>query len=159
MLPECTKSSRELTRHVTRSTFGELSVTANWRPTLTYEVDGHRIAPGGFLAQTDDGNVLAGVFAGFFNGTLLAAGEHYLIVERTPHVVTVRQPVGTDTGLTIDGPADWQPGEALRLWVFDRDGRRLGEAGFRTEGGRVKFVYSQIWDGQLVGRYEIHKMP
>ena len=140
---------------VTRTTFGSLSVIANWHPALTYAVDGHRIAPGGYLATTDDESVLAGVFTVFFNGHALSAGEHYLIVERTPHIVTVCQPVGETTILSVDAPADWQPGERLHVWVLDRAGNRLGETGYWMDGRRVNFIYRQSWDGQRVGRYEI----
>jgi hypothetical protein len=140
---------------VTQSTFGDLAVIANWHPALTYAVDRHRVAPGGFLARTDDGGVLAGVFAGYFNGSVLSAGEHYLVVERTPHVVTVRQPVGADTVLAVDAPDDWHEGEPLHVRAFDRTGQALGEVGFWTEGRVVNFIYRQKYDSQRVGHYQV----
>lgn len=145
----------ELTADVTQSNFGDLSVIANWHPTLTYRVGTHRVAPGGFLARTDDGNVLAGVFVNYFNGSVLSAGEHYVIIERTPHVVTVRQPVGADTVLDVQAPDDWQSPEALYLWVYDRAGNTLGEANFWSEGQQVKFTYRQRWNDQDVGYYQL----
>ena len=39
-----------------------------------YVVDGHSIAPGGFLARTDDGNLVAGEFAD-------PSGPQYRIVQ------------------------------------------------------------------------------
>jgi len=145
----------ELTAEVTQSTFGDLAVIANWHPALTYAVDGHRVAPGGFLARSDDGGVLAGVFAGYFSESVLSAGEHYLVVERTPHVVAVRQPVGADTVLAVDAPGDWHAGEPLHVRAFDRTGQPLGEVGFWTEGRVVKFIYRQRHDSQRVGHYEV----
>jgi hypothetical protein len=140
---------------VTQSRFGDLTVIANWHPTLTYSVGGHRVAPGGFLASTDDGNLLAGVLVNFFNGIGLAPGEHYVIVERTPHVVTVRQPVGTDTAMAVAAPDDWQTGETLHVWVHDRQGNTLGEVTFWMDGRQVHFVYHQDWNGQPVGYYSL----
>ncbi len=145
----------ELTADVTQSRFGDLTVIANWHPTLTYSVGGYRVAPGGFLASTDDGNLLAGVLVNFFDGIGLAPGEHYVIVERTPHVVTVRQPVGTDTAMAVAAPDDWQTGETLHVWVHDRQGNTLGEVSFWMDGRQVHFVYHQDWNGQPVGYYSL----
>ena len=145
----------EINADVTQSTFGDLAVIANWHPTLTYQVDGHYVAPGGFLARTDGGDVLAGVFVNFFNANGLSAGEHYLVIERTPHVVTVRQPLGADTSLTVDAPDDWQPGETLHVRAFDRAGNHLGQAGFWMDGRKVTFTYRQQWSDQAVGYYEL----
>jgi hypothetical protein len=58
---------------VTETRFGTYSVVANWT-TSPYELDGFRIAPGGFLARTDDGGLVAGEFAD-------ASGPVYRIVE------------------------------------------------------------------------------
>ena len=142
---------------VTRTTFGDLSIVANWDPLLTYEMDGHRLAPMGFMAETEDGGLLAGVFVRLFNGSELSAGEHYLIVERNPSVVIVRQPVGEETALTVGGPFDWKPGEPLRVWVFDRAGNLLGEAPFWVDEMGVHFIYHREWEGEEVGWYELVK--
>jgi hypothetical protein len=145
----------ELNADVTQSTFGDLTVIANWHPALTYAVDGHHVAPGGFLARTDDGNILAGVFVNLLDGSALSPGEHYVIIERTPHVVTVRQPVGADTVLSVEAPDDWQAGETLHVWAFDRTGDNLGEVGFWTEGRKVKLIYRQELNSQAVGYYQL----
>jgi len=51
---------------ITQSSFADgYSVMANWTDSV-YETGGYGIAPGGFLARTDDGSVLAGAFADNF---------------------------------------------------------------------------------------------
>lgn len=120
-------SYTELTADVTQSRFGDLAVIANWHPSLTYPTDGHHVAP----------------------------GEHYIVVERTPHVVTVRQPVGTDAALRLAAPDDWQPGETLHVWVHDRQGNVVDETGFWMDGRQVYFVYRQEWNGPAVGHYAL----
>jgi len=47
---------------VTETRFGTYSVVANWTAS-PYVVGGLTIAPGGFLARTDDGSLVAGAFA------------------------------------------------------------------------------------------------
>ena len=53
-----------LTPDVTRSTWGELQIIANWSQTEPYEIDGRQIAPGGHYARLADGTVLAPAFNG-----------------------------------------------------------------------------------------------
>jgi len=52
---------------------------ANWRA-QPYTVDGYTIAPGGFLARSADGKVVAGALTAQF-GIPFTAGTQYLIVE------------------------------------------------------------------------------
>ena len=66
-------SYKALAAGVTETRFGTYSVVANWT-TSVYELDGFRIAPGGFLARLDDGSLVAGEFAD-------ASGPVYRIVQ------------------------------------------------------------------------------
>ncbi len=145
----------EINANVTQSTFDDLAVIANWHPTLTYLVDGHRVAPAGFLARSHNDSVLAGVFTNYFNGSVLSSGEHYLVIERTPHVVTVYQPVGADTVLSVTAPDDWQAGETLHVRAFEPSGDFLDDVGFWIEGRQVKFIYRQQQANQPVGYYQL----
>ncbi|HEY8686505.1 MAG TPA: DUF6259 domain-containing protein, partial [Chloroflexota bacterium] len=76
--------------NVTQTRFPNLRVTANWDAKRSYTTSGSTIAPGGFLAQSDTGTVLAGAFTGKFNGHALSRGTHYLIVERAADRVDLR---------------------------------------------------------------------
>ena len=144
-----------LSADVTQTTFDDLSIDVNWHPSLSYAIDGHRVAPGGYYARTVDASVLAGVFAGFFNGRGLSAGEHYLIIDRTPEQVIVYQPVGETTVLPVNPPDHGQPGQRLHLRTYDRTGTLLGEASYWMDERRVNFVYQKQWYSRSVGRYEI----
>jgi hypothetical protein len=55
-------SYKTLADGVTETRFGTYSVVANWTAS-PYTVEGLTIAPGGFLARTDDGSLVAGAFA------------------------------------------------------------------------------------------------
>jgi hypothetical protein len=66
-------SYKTLADGVTETRFGTYSVVANWTAS-PYAVDGLTIAPGGFLARTDDGSLVAGAFAD-------PAGPVYRIVQ------------------------------------------------------------------------------
>ena len=72
-------------------------------------------------------------------------------------MVIVRQPVGEETALTVAGPFDWEPGEPLRVWVFDRMGNLLGAAPFWVDEMGVHFIYHREWEGEEVGWYELVK--
>ncbi|MBN1139363.1 MAG: hypothetical protein JXM73_22490 [Anaerolineae bacterium] len=145
----------DLQTSVTQSTFGEISVIANWDPAQTYLVDGHYISPGGFLARTSDNTVLAGVFDGFFNGAAITPGDHYVILERMASAVIVRHPVGSETPLSIDAPDDWQEGETLQVQAFDRTGNLLDDVDFEMEGRMVLFTCHQFYGDQYVAYYRI----
>ncbi len=66
-------SYKQIAEGVTETRFGTYSVVANWTAS-PYDLDGHRLAPGGFLARTDDGSLVAGEFAG-------DSGTEYRIVQ------------------------------------------------------------------------------
>jgi hypothetical protein len=63
----------EVADGITETRFGSYSVVAN-RTGSVYETGGYRVAPGGFLARTDDGSLVAGEFAD-------PSGAQYRIVE------------------------------------------------------------------------------
>jgi hypothetical protein len=64
---------RDLGAGVTETRFGNYTVVANWNGSA-YDTGGYRIAPGGFLARTDDSSLVAGEFAD-------ASGPVYRIVQ------------------------------------------------------------------------------
>lgn len=77
-------SFRDLTGGVTETRFGSYSVVANWTGSA-YSTGGYRISPGGFLARTDDGSLVAGEFAD-------ASGPTYRIVESGKTTFTAAVP-------------------------------------------------------------------
>ena len=146
---------RSLAPNVSESTFGDLAVVANRDSSNAYSVDGYDVAPGGFLARTAASDLLAGAFAGLFDGVRLSAGVHYVIVERTAASVTVRQPVGADSDLAVEPPAAWSPGRALTATALAADGAELGTVDGRLQDGRFVFPYAGSLNGRAVAAYRV----
>jgi len=140
---------------VTESSFGPLTVIANWQQSGAYSVDGHGILFGGYLARTSDGALLAGLFTGSFNGAAISTGEHHIIVQRATAMTTVWQPVGADGMLSVNAPAGWQSGHGLRVTAFDRNGSGLGDIPFSMNGPMVSFNYAQTVNGGAAYGYEV----
>lgn len=106
---------RTLADEVTESRFGDLTVVANWNAGSTYAVDGYTVAPSGCLARSGDGSVIGGVFVDRFSGASLTPGVHYLLIERLGGKVTVRQPSGPDTPITVRLPAEWDLSKGVQV--------------------------------------------
>ena len=145
---------RGLAPDVNESTYGDLAVVAN-RTGSGYAIDGYDIAPGGFLARTTTADLLAGAFEGSFDGVPLSAGVHYVIVERDPASVTVRQPVGADSDLAVEPPATWSSGRALTATAIASDGSGLGVVEGRVEAGHFSFRYAGTVNGRAVAAYRV----
>ncbi|HLH27921.1 MAG TPA: hypothetical protein VKW77_03335 [Acidimicrobiales bacterium] len=133
-------SWQDLGGGVSQSVFGDLTVTSNLEGTAPYDAGGYGLPPQGFLARSADGMVVAGAFAGSFDGFPLSPGTHYLVVEREAGTTIVRQPVGASTALAVDPPAGWTAGEPLVAQAYDDAGEPYGGplAG-SLQGG--KFVF------------------
>jgi hypothetical protein len=140
---------------VTESTFGNLDVVANWDEGNGYSTSGYDVAPGGFLARTAGGGLVAGAFRGAFDGAPLTGGTHYLIVERDAASVTVRQPVGADTAIAVAPPASASSGVGLRVTALDDAGAAIGEVPSDLQNGRVVFDYDAALDDRSVAAYRI----
>jgi hypothetical protein len=136
---------RTLAEGVTRSRFGDLVVVANWNADAPYTVGGYTVAPSGFLAASDDGSVIGGVFVDRFNGAALTPGVHYILLEHHGKLVTVRQPSGPDTSVVVPLPADWDTSEGVRL---------TPPAMLLREGNRITLTVSATVD-----HYEIAEPP
>ncbi len=145
-----------VTPQVRQSRFTDLTVTANWSDTAIYTLNGYDITARGVMAQTDDGSVLAGVFSGNFNGSLLSAGDHYILEHRDPHYTEVRQPIGADTAITVDAPLNWQPGQRLAVNAIDQNGNVIQPAvSFTLNNAKVTFTLAASVKGAAVSRYDI----
>jgi Domain of unknown function (DUF6259) len=139
---------------VTRTSFGDYSVVTNWSATDPYDTSQDELAPGGFVARTADGSVRAGAFSGFFAGSPLSAGTHYLVEERTATSVTVHQPLGDATELSVDLPSSWTPGTALTATASTGGGAPVDVAG-RIQGRRFLFRCLGPADGTPAPTYVI----
>jgi len=140
---------RTVAPQVTESVFGDLDVLANWNAQADYTAGGFGLAPQGFFARTRDGAVEAGAFAGSFDGVALTPGTHYLIVERSGSVVTVRQPLGSDTDVAVTASA------GAVATALAADGTPLGTVPGATVNGRFIFRYTGLMGGKTVGSYRV----
>jgi hypothetical protein len=145
---------RNLAPDVNESTFGDLTVVAN-RAASGYSTGGYDLAPGGFLARTTANDLLAGAFAGSFDGVPLSAGVHYVIVERDTASVTVRQPVGADSDLAVEPPAAFNAGRTLTATALAPDGTAVGTVGGRLQDGHFVFPYAGTLNGRAVAAYRV----
>jgi hypothetical protein len=133
---------RSLAPAVTESTFGDLTVIANRDASNSFAVDGYDIAPNGFLARTP------GAVAGALSD---AAGVHYVLVERRAGLVTVRQPIGADTSVSIEPP----PGSRFQATAIDVEGAPIGSVAGELRNGRFTFPYTGVLNGRQVAAYRI----
>jgi uncharacterized protein DUF6259 len=140
--------------NVTRTTFGSYSVTANWDSSSAFPAGDAQVPPGGFLATSSDGAIEAGAFTGSFGGALLSPGTHYLVVQRTASSVTVHQPLGDATRLSIDLPSGWQAGTPLRVTADVQGGVSTDVTG-TVDGGRFLFDCLGPTAGQPAPTYRI----
>jgi hypothetical protein len=142
---------RRVAPNVSESRFGDLVVLANWSQTATHLSGGGTIAPQGFLARTRDGSLLAGAFEGSFGGAPLAPGTHYLVVRREPAAVTVEQPLGADTTVSLEPP----PGRPLRVEALAADGTPIALVPATLRAGRIEFRYAGTVDGRRIDGYRV----
>jgi hypothetical protein len=146
---------KDVAPEVTESTFGDLAVIANWDGNGSFAAAGYDVAPHGFLARTADGGLVAGAFRGSFEGVALSAGTHYLIVERDAASVTVRQPVGTDTDVTVAPPSSWSSGKTLQVTAIDGAGKSAGAVQGALRDGKLAFPYTGQLNGRTIAAYRI----
>jgi hypothetical protein len=142
--------------NVTETGYPNLSVLANWSDSGTYATDGYGVAPTGFLARSRDGALVAGTFAGTFDGSPLSAGTHDLVVTRGPSVVTLHQPLGADTQLAVRLPSSWQAGRPVHATALGRDGNSRGSVDGTIENGRFVFTCEGPLPGIPAPTYRIN---
>jgi len=139
---------------VTQTSFETFTALANWSQDLPYTHDEYILPPQGVLIQNADGTVIAGVFT-HYHGAPLSSGEHYLIEERTDHQITVRQPVGADTNLTVGLLPGWSSASRLVAWAYNAQGQALGTTPVTVSASGASFAYQQQYAGQDVAWYTI----
>jgi hypothetical protein len=149
------QSYKSVAPHVTETGYPNLSVLANWSNSDGYTTGGFGIAPNGFLARSGDGAVVAGTFSGTYDGVVLSPGSHDLVVTRTSSAVTVHQPLGTETPISVRLPASWQAGSAVHAVATARDGSVLSSISGTVQNGRFVFTCAGTQPGLPAPTYRI----
>ena len=139
---------------ITRSTFETVTVTTNWYTTTAYTIGDYTLPPAGVLITTTTGDLTAGVFT-TYNGVPLSSGEHYLIEEREANAITVRQPMGADTPLTLRMQPHWRPTDSITLIAYGRDDQPIATVPVTITTDSLTFAYAQQISGQEVGYYRV----
>jgi hypothetical protein len=123
--------------------FPNLTVTANWAG-----------ASPTFLAQAKDDSVIAGSVTGTFDGSTLSPGSHDLVVTRTNAEVTVHQPLGPDTPISVRVPASWTAGSPVHATWLGADGLNHTVSG-TVQGGRFTFTIAGPQPGLPAPTYHL----
>lgn len=142
-----------LAPNVTQTTFPGVRIIANWNRRGVVTIGGTGIAPNGFLSVTSDHTVIAGMVTGRFNGRPLSRGTHDIILEQGRRAITVRQPIGADTALSVDLPQ--KRSRRRQVIAYDPSGRRIRAVPFSHDGTRIRFVYRQKLGRTPVAFYRI----
>jgi hypothetical protein len=129
-----------LTPNVTQTTFQSVRVIANWDSTNPYTTAGFTISPSGALVRDQDSRLTAGILT-TFNGYPLSAGDHYLIVKVDLDQISVRQPMGASTSLTLPLPAGWQTSDPIQAHAEDITGNPLGSLALTVSASGITFTY------------------
>ena len=146
----------DLEDDVTQTSFETYTVIANWDEANSYNTDEHTLPPLGVLVTSADDTLTAGVFT-HFNGMSLSAGDHYLIEERGLNEITVHQPIGADTSLTLELLADWNPSDSIEAWAYTATDRLIGSVPITVTAQGITFVYQQQITEQPVAHYKVLK--
>jgi hypothetical protein len=149
------QSYKAVAPNVTETGYPNLSVVVNWNGTNGYSTGGYGIAPNGFLARTGDGAVVTGTFDGTFDGFALSGGSHDLVVTRTSSAVTVHQPLGNETQVSVRLPSSWQAGSAVQAEALARDGSVLGPISGTVQNGRFVLTCAASQPGLPAPTYRI----
>jgi hypothetical protein len=145
---------RALHEGATRTSFVNFTVVANWDPHRSYSTGAYDVSPLGVMIQGNDGSLIAGVFT-YYNHHALSGGDHYLIEERKPGEIIVRQPMGIDTSLTLQVLPAWSADQPVEAHAYTRAGQELGKVPLSTSAGSLTFTYQMLLDNQPVAYYRL----
>ncbi|MGQ9586676.1 MAG: hypothetical protein ACUVXG_14955 [Anaerolineae bacterium] len=122
----------------------------------------------GHFGEVDTGPERLGLIAAFqkhvlaryagvltrYHGAALSAGDHFLIVEQGPGTLTVRQPIGADTGLTLPLPPTWKAGDPIEVWAFGEQEQAIGKVSAGVTAQGITFTCRRWVSGQEVAYYK-----
>lgn len=144
----------DLQENVTQTTFESFTVIGNWDEENSYNTGQYVLPPEGVFLTKNDGTLKAGVFT-HYNNVPLSNGEHYLIEERGEKTITIRQPMGTATNLTIELLSSWNMTDMIEVWAYSDNNEVIGKVSASIVDGKVTFIYQREIEGQAVSHYTI----
>jgi hypothetical protein len=142
----------EISNNITQSTFDDILVTRNSDPTNSYTTGEYTLPSEGVLVTSTNNDLTAGIFRRF-NNEDLTSGDHYLIVNNDPDSITIRQPMGSDTELTIDRPSTWS--DDTKIKVYSK-GRVIYYTPKTITSGGICFNWQRILSNDTARYYVIN---
>jgi hypothetical protein len=138
----------------TQTSFESFTTITNWDISNSYATGEYVLPPQGAMTKKNDGSVVAGIFTSY-NNLPLSGGDHYLIEERKPSEIIVRQPMGTNTDLTIRLLPGWGTTTRVEAWAFAKNGQYIRKVPFTVSINGATFTYQQQLASQPVSYYKI----
>ncbi len=137
---------------VTLSTFDSVTVVTNWSNTSSFTSGLHTISPEGALVASIDSTLTGGIFTAY-NSISLSSGDHYLIVEKTPALDSIRvwQPLGNNTPLTILRPDGWTDPSSIHVYAIAKD--NIIEVVKIIDSGTITFNWDNLVSGIEIDHY------
>ncbi len=138
----------------TRTNFGYCQVIANWSSANPFSWQGSQIPPEGVLVDCGNGGLVAGVLTRF-NQMSLTPGDHYLVIDRDYTKITVWQPLGGDTALTLPFPPGWLMSDPLLVRAFDERAQKIADVPFIVNTDGITFTWIRQVGGKGAAYYTI----
>ena len=137
----------------TWSRFGDINIFANHSSKDPLAIGDYTVAPDGFMAASDSGDLTAGLFTRY-NGEALDR-QHYLIVKTGDKQIEVLQPDAKTTFLTLNRPAAWTDDSGVRAYRVSKG--QETEVPVSVEPGRVTFLFRADQADRYLVKYEESK--
>ena len=122
----------------------------------SYAAAGYDVAPAGLSRAHRRRRPRRGRVRGSFDGVAaVGRARTTSIVERDAASVTVRQPVGADTDVTVAPPSSWSSGKTLQVTAIDGAGTSAGAVQGALRDGKLAFPYTGELNGRRIAAYRI----
>lgn len=132
-----------------KTVFQNYTVYTNWSAQSGRGVGSHTLSPEGFIVLSNDGNVNAGVFAGY-NGLALSSGDHFIIEKRRSNLITVKQPLGNDTSIRIAKPSDWKTTDRINVFTYLNSRKSFVKIQSSVDENYINFNLTSQYEGEDV---------
>ena len=143
------------TDNIAMADYGDIKVTRNGNYDISITTKDYTLPPYGVLVESDDGALIAGIFSAF-NGDELVAdepGDHYLIQENKPNVITLKHLYGPDTPIKINIPPWWTNAGMIKVTGYTYGGN--DDVAFNIDNQSIRFNVQEFINDEMVSEYKI----
>jgi hypothetical protein len=100
-----------------KTVFQNYTIYTNWSNQIPRSAGKHVLSAQGFAVLADDGTLNAGIFAGY-NGIALTNGDHFIIEKRENGIITLKQPLGNDTQISLEFLSGWKTADRINVFTY-----------------------------------------